>query len=149
MSRRADGDYPFETEELIRWGPELELGIPSVDEQHRRLVGLANRLFAELKRGGRGEEARRAIAELFAYSATHFADEEGYFSAFNLPGLAEHAEAHAAFIARAAELEDRLIRGAPAETAELLAFLESWIRRHIAREDRELIRIARRAGPRR
>jgi hemerythrin-like metal-binding protein len=131
---------------LIEWGPELELGIPLLDAQHRSLIDLANRLFEELKRDKAGEEARRAVAELFAYSATHFADEEAFFERFNFPSRDRHASSHEAFIARAAEFEDRLTAGSPAETAELLAFLQSWIRRHIAREDRELVRVARRAG---
>lgn len=53
---------------------------------------------------------------------------------------------HAAFIARASEFEERLSTGNPAETNEILAFLHAWIRRHIGREDRALVRIARMAG---
>jgi hemerythrin len=131
--------------ELIPWGPDLEIGIPEIDEQHRVLVDLANRLHEELKTDKRGVESQKAVAGLFAYSATHFADEEAYFSKFNFPSFPAHAASHAAFMARAAELEERLGSGSPAETEEVLSFLVSWIRRHIAREDRELARIARRA----
>jgi hemerythrin-like metal-binding protein len=134
------------TATLIEWGPDLELGIPQLDAQHRSLIDLANRLFEELKIDKRGAEAKRAVAELFTYSATHFADEEAYFERFNLPSRDKHGSSHAAFVARASEFEDRLTAGSPAETQELLSFLQSWIRRHIAREDRELVRIARRAG---
>jgi len=136
-----DGEADF-----IPWGPDLELGIPEIDAQHRTLVDLANRLYGDLRRAKRGEQARRAVAELFAYSATHFADEEAFFSRFNFPRLEDHRAAHAAFTARAAEFEDRLASGSPADTVEILGLLKSWIRRHIAREDRELVRIARRAG---
>jgi hemerythrin-like metal-binding protein len=129
---------------LISWGPDLEIGIPELDAQHRALVDLANRLYAEHRKSAQGEEARRAVAELFAYSATHFADEEAFFAHFNFPSLEKHTKTHAAFIARAAEFEDRLASGSPAQAAELLGFLESWIRRHIGRDDRELVRIARR-----
>lgn len=132
--------------ELIRWGSDLELGIPELDSQHRNLVDLANRLYAECQGGTRGQEAKRAVAELFAYSATHFADEEAFFARFNFPSLGKHTESHAAFMARAVDFEDRLAAGSPAEAAELLGFLQSWIRRHIGSEDRELVRIARRAG---
>jgi hemerythrin-like metal-binding protein len=132
--------------ELIRWGPELELGIALLDAQHRSLVDLANRLYEELKKEKQGEEARHAVSELFGYSATHFADEEEYFRQFNFPSLEKHSAAHAAFVARAAEFEDRLLNGSPAETLELLSFLQAWIKRHIGSEDRELVRIARRGS---
>jgi hemerythrin len=131
----------------ITWGPELELGIPEIDAQHKALVDLANRLHCELMTDKSGQQTRRAIAELFAYSATHFADEEAYFARFNLPGIEDHAATHASFVARAVEFEERLVSSAPADNAELLRFLQAWIRRHIARDDRELLRIARRTSP--
>ena len=106
-------------EDLVQWGPELELGIPELDAQHRALVGLANRLFVELKKKRQGEEAMRAVAELFRYSATHFADEEAYFKPFGIPNIEEHRISHAAFMARASDFEERLSSGEPADTAEL------------------------------
>jgi hemerythrin-like metal-binding protein len=138
---------PLEAD-FIPWGPELELGIPELDSQHRTLVGLANRLFASLKQEKQGEKAALAIAELFAYSATHFADEEAFFSQFNFPSLEKHSASHAAFVARASEFEERLASGSPADTAEILGFLQAWIKRHIALDDRELARIARQATSR-
>ena len=58
-------------------------------------------------------EAKRAVSELFAYSNTHFRDEEAFFARFNLPGMGQHALAHSAFIARASEFEERLSSGTP------------------------------------
>jgi hemerythrin len=131
---------------LIQWGPDLELGIPEIDTQHRTLVELANRLHAELMRSKSGGETRRAVAELFAYSAIHFADEEAFFLRYNFPSLPSHLASHAAFMARAVEFEERLASGEPAETSEVLAFLQSWIKHHIGRDDRELVRVARQIG---
>jgi hemerythrin len=135
--------------EFIRWGPDLELGIPELDEQHRTLVDLANRLYEEFKEKRDGQEAKRAVTALFVYSDTHFAAEEAYFARYNFASLEQHVEAHSTFMAKAAEFEDRLASGTPAEAAELLDFLKVWIKRHIGREDRELVRIARRAVPHR
>lgn len=129
--------------DLIRWGPDLELGIPEIDAQHRTLVDLANRLHVELMKSKTGADTRRAVAELFAYSSTHFADEEAYFARYNFASQAEHVASHAAFVARAVEFEERLASGDPAQTVEILAFLKSWIKRHIGRDDRELARVAR------
>jgi hemerythrin len=131
--------------DLIAWGPNLELGIPKLDSQHKALVDLANRLYAELMTSKSGEETRRAVAELFAYSATHFAEEEEYFSRFNLESLDRHKQGHLAFMARASEFEERLASGNPADADEILAFLKAWIVKHIGREDRELVRVARQA----
>jgi hemerythrin len=133
----------IESRSFISWGPDLELGIPILDEQHRSLVDLANKLFEAVRKDKASEEARAAIARLFAYSATHFADEEAYFQRYNFPSQDRHAATHAAFIARASEFEERLASGSPVDASEILEFLRGWIRRHIAREDRELARLAR------
>ena len=126
----------------IEWTSALELGLPEIYRQHRSLVDLANRLFEALKDGRPTEDAAKAVAELFAYAATHFADEEAYFARFNLPDYARHAETHRSFMARVSDFEDRLHSGNPARLSELLAFTEGWIKRHIGREDRSLARIA-------
>jgi hemerythrin len=131
---------------FIEWGPNLELGLAEIDAQHATLVDLANRLYEELRKSAEGEGARRAVAELFAYSATHFADEEAYFSRFNFASLERHKKSHETFMARASDFEERLASGRPADCAEILAFLKQWIVRHIGREDRDLARIARRSG---
>jgi hemerythrin len=131
---------------FIEWGPALELGIPDIDKQHKVLVSLANDLVAELEKSKGGETAKRAVAELFAYSATHFADEEAYLRQYNFPSFDEHQRNHEAFSARAHYFEERLISGAPAETAEILGFIKMWIMKHIGRDDRDLVRIALRTN---
>jgi hemerythrin len=137
----------FVNASLIQWGPDLELGIEELDAQHRSLVDLANRLFSELAKSKSGDETRRAVAELFAYSATHFAEEKEYFARFNFASVDRHKRSHEAFMARASEFEERLTTGNPADADEILAFLKEWIVKHIGREDRELARVARIAKP--
>jgi hemerythrin len=132
--------------DFIEWNCDFELGIPELDAQHKTLVDLANRLHAEIMKGSGRDEARRAISELFAYSATHFSDEEAYFQRFNFPSLERHSGEHASFTAQALDFEQRLASGDPAKADEILLFLKSWIRIHIQNDDRELVRIARKAG---
>jgi hemerythrin-like metal-binding protein len=128
----------------IEWKDGWSIGISEIDAQHRRLVDLANRLFEALRVGDPAEGPERAVAELFAYSATHFADEEAYFARFSPKGYEQHVESHKAFMSKVADFEERLASGDPARIGELLAFLETWIRRHIAKEDRSLARLANR-----
>ena len=34
--------------DLIRWDPKFSLGIPFIDEQHKHLVELCNKLYSEI-----------------------------------------------------------------------------------------------------
>ena len=34
---------------LVTWGKDLEFGIPAIDDEHKRLMELANRVYAMVK----------------------------------------------------------------------------------------------------
>ena len=127
---------------LIQWGPALELGIPEIDRQHKSIIDLANVLFDELSIDAHSERARKAVAELFAYSLTHFADEEAYFERFNFPDTSKHKKSHMAFMAEISFFEEQIASDKTLNIEEMLVFLKNWIERHIGGEDRKLLRMA-------
>jgi hypothetical protein len=61
---------------FMEWNSGLSVQVATFDEQHKKLLGMVNRLHeAMLQRTGR--EALAAIfSDLIAYTGTHFADEE-------------------------------------------------------------------------
>ena len=67
---------------LLDWRPEYELGIPSIDFEHRRLVELINQLHDSLERREAADPAARQAAvldflgEIYARISAHFALEE-------------------------------------------------------------------------
>ena len=124
----------------IDWTESLSVGLPDIDAQHRRLIGLINRLDEARRLPGR-ESAREALAELGAYAAVHFAAEEGLFEACAYPGARAHKEEHRAFVARIGGLSAGLASpgaGDEGEAAEeILSYLKTWLTRHIAFSDRK------------
>ena len=72
--------------DLIRWDPKFTLGIPLIDEQHKHLVELCNKLYTEVMESrlkyekDNNTQWQNALAgtlkECVNYVATHFSSEE-------------------------------------------------------------------------
>jgi hemerythrin len=135
---------------LITWNDDLSMGLPEIDRQHRKLVGMINQLDEET-RAGKGKDATGEILdELIIYSATHFRMEEKYFDEFGYADGELHKQEHAALAEKvetfAAELNsaDESARGAV--IAELMNFLAIWWKYHILDTDMKYAALFREKG---
>ena len=68
--------------ELISWKDSLNVGIVEIDEQHKKLVGLINKLFEAMANGKSSEIMKSVLGELSNYVNTHFATEEKLMKQF-------------------------------------------------------------------
>lgn len=123
---------------FIQWGADFYTGIPDIDEQHRRLVALANRL-ADTSRSD-SEVLAQAFEELRTYVIEHFSLEEKQMvdAQIDPEHLRYHKNAHALFAAKVTELWEAYRRGADGTLDELLGFLKTWILQHILHTDRTM-----------
>lgn len=128
--------------ETFEWSARLETGIEVVDQQHRQLVDIVNRLGG-LQIDGHASQA--AITGLFdelaGYAQQHFADEEELMAQAGID--ARHAKAHQGHHLQFVDLLGQMWRGRaelknPAEV--LHGFLTSWLTFHILEEDRAMAR---------
>lgn len=131
----ADSDY-------IKWDPKFEIGIPVIDEQHKKLVELCNTSYqALIKQGTTGTTWEQSISgtlrECVDYVQTHFKNEETLMRACEYPGFPEHKKVHDSFIKKVIETS-RSFQGASGSTAafKFVKFLYDWILSHIAHEDK-------------
>lgn len=120
----------------LQWSPIFEVGIPTVDMQHRRLMSIANRVYG-LR--GRGLAFERALEELMAYTQYHFALEEQVMREAGYSRLDEHRREHELLADRVVELWGRR---ADVVWADLMDLLTGWLVEHILSTDQDLRRIA-------
>lgn len=126
----------------IKWESKFEIGIPVIDEQHKTLVSLCDRLYQELiqnKATGSpmwDESLKAALRECVEYVQTHFKDEEKLMKVSDYPRFIEHKKMHDTFIKKildtTGDFEDATIGIA----FKFVKFLYDWILSHIAHEDR-------------
>ena len=123
------------------WTPDLELGIPLIDGQHRKLVDHLSAVRTAVASGKPAREVLHAMAFLEDYTAEHFRTEERYMDQHGYPDVEAHRQAHAAFranVARAVQAVDR--RQGRGEAVDLVQrMLISWYVRHIRGTDQKYV----------
>lgn len=129
--------------EYAEWSEQLEVGLPLIDDQHRRLFELAA-TFA-----GSGDQIRvmKSLAILCDYVKTHLREEEELMAACGYPQLEEHKQLHAEFRGMLVKLLDNAKHMSLDEIAEEVKFLiNGWFYRHIMVVDFDYVPYIRKAG---
>lgn len=120
---------------FITWTNELSVGIEEIDEQHKVLVGLINRMHDAIHQRHGSDVVEGILAELAEYTRIHFAVEESLMRLLNFPGYEEHRELHEELIQQIVELQKKIAAGKHAIGFELMHFLKIWLSKHIMEED--------------
>lgn len=121
---------------FVKWGPELDIGMPEINRQHQRLVSLVNELHRTLSEAYGLEAIKRIVQGLVDYTANHFSYEEELFARFGYPQTIAHKEKHAQLVGQVLDFQKRVGRGEYVAD-ELMAFLKSWLVNHIQKSDKE------------
>lgn len=125
---------------FFHWNTRLETGNSRVDEQHKRLFSLTNRISEAV--GGQAPlpEVSDLVAELVEYAQVHFSDEEKLMATSSLPFEAQgrHIAAHRNFIERVGVIAAKTDLSQTQATGEFLDFLVNWLVTHILKMDHQM-----------
>ncbi len=125
---------------LIEWNDSMSVGVRKLDEQHRSLVAILNDLDTAVVTGQDGERLGDIIERLIQYTRVHFKDEEELLVRTGFPTAAEHGAQHDELLRIALSAQARFRWSTrPQLAAELLAFLQDWVVKHIEGSDRDYI----------
>lgn len=115
------------------------IGIPEIDQEHRKLFEIINEAFAVLEKAPDSVSniAEPLLADLKEYAASHFAHEEAYMEQMSDPELESQRREHAAFVHKLESFGPEALHGEKAADtfSELLPFLVRWLYRHILSSD--------------
>lgn len=122
--------------EFFPWTSDLAVGVPTMDDQHKVLLRLINRLADLTESGGGGASIRIVLGQLVDYTRFHFKDEESVMARHGFPGIDAHRKIHAEFVAEVERLASSVGRGAEVDAASLLPVLKDWLVKHIQGTDK-------------
>jgi hemerythrin-like metal-binding protein len=123
---------------IFPWNPEWETGEPAIDQQHRQLLDQLGRLMVALAEGREGAETERALLLMGVYIDQHFKDEETLMARSQYPGLEHHRLIHEDLRDQVRVLMDFYVHDPRAIPASVMDFLLTWLKDHLAGEDRLL-----------
>lgn len=133
--------------DFIRWEKRFELGIPTIDAQHKRLVELCNELYLVIIRNksqattpGWQEALSNALRATVDYVKVHFADEEKLLTAVGYAGLEEQKAQHYGFTMKITESLKTFNTATFQDAIDFVKFLYDWILHHIAVSDKQYVR---------
>jgi hemerythrin len=124
---------------LLHWHEEYSVNIQRIDNHHRRLFEIGNTVLDAVESEKPVAEVAEAFGLMVEYALFHFAEEEALLERYGYPELDTHRHRHQRLVVAMNELFERIQRGSPVISAELLVFLQDWLVTHILREDRRYV----------
>ncbi|MCB1887116.1 MAG: hemerythrin family protein [Rhodocyclaceae bacterium] len=119
---------------INEWTPSLEIGVGEMDQDHRVLFDLLQRIQHADEQGD-FEEAKRVLEELHGYTEWHFAREEALMRIHRYEFAAEHRDEHRRLSEQVAHMQDELAHD-HLMPHDIATFMQRWLVNHIAGADR-------------
>lgn len=124
--------------DLFIWDPEkYSVGIQEMDDEHKILIAIMNRLYNRNGCGAPVEELNKIIDELVAYTQKHFSDEEEYMQKVNYPEIRTHHALHLALFRELQKHIDEFRKGHHQIRRGFFDFLTAWLVAHINGVDKK------------
>ena len=131
---------------LFEWTPTLSVGVTEMDDQHKKLIDIINRLNEAMKTGKAKEVLAPILKEMADYTVYHFGVEEGYMQKFGYAGLASQKTEHKKYVDRMNELNRDFSSGKLMITLDVMTFLKEWLSKHIQGTDRQYTKLFNEKG---
>ena len=117
----------------IMWRHAYSVGIESIDEHHKKILGIINELYEHMQNGTGEKEYKIVIAELKDYASYHFNLEETLMFEAKFPGAEVHKANHEEYRKKV----DTLAMAFKEQPEDLMVFLKEWWSFHILRVDKQ------------
>lgn len=133
---------------LMDWSPALDVGVESMNREHREILSAMNAVYDGAQAGQFGAPMMARIARLGDVTQRHFADEERFMAQTGYPGLETHKAIHARLLRDFTTHAEAIAAAGGVPSKEFFQFLHLWLSAHIKCIDRKYGDHAAQAGSR-
>ncbi|OON98078.1 MAG: hypothetical protein ATN36_01695 [Epulopiscium sp. Nele67-Bin005] len=127
---------------LIKWNDKYNVGNPIIDEQHQKLIQIAQKANGILHQQtfDKYEEVRAVLDELKDYTRFHFETEEQIMLQGNFSNYIAHKKLHDEFLFEIEEMISKVYDDLTDNTIRaILNFLVEWLIGHIYGNDKNMV----------
>ena len=127
------------TPSIILWKPALGVGVTEIDEDHKQLIKLINRLFGASLSLDPARVVQTVLNELTSYVQFHFNREEALMRRYNYPDYETHRQAHQQLLESVERFQRNFVLGLAINLKEEIEVtLRDWLVVHIQDQDKQL-----------
>ena len=124
---------------MILWESKFSVGVPWIDEQHKKLFQIAGEAYKMINEEASNLDFNRVmdvLDQLIDYTKYHFSQEEILMKHFGYPGYDEHIIEHHKLLKFIQDIDYIKINRNPSSSiSEILNLLVDWIVNHILNTD--------------
>lgn len=124
---------PRHLDRALTWTPQLHIGIPEIDDEHRALAASVNALLDALSGAESDAVIRARLSDLSDLAAKHFASEEGHMRRASYAELAQHSAEHRHLMRELGALPEAFEQRGLSQS---LQFVRDWFLVHLEEADR-------------
>lgn len=125
---------------LVKWDDKFLIGIPVIDEQHKKLVQLCQDCYTSIMESKDSAQWQTSLAGTIKacvdYVKLHFSSEEKLIAACGFEGFAAHKAQHEEFIKKIIEMSSTSATWNYKAAMDFVFFLYDWILAHVGHTDR-------------
>lgn len=122
--------------ETINWSARYSVGVENLDEQHKQIIGMLNRLVTSPEaRDANSETISEILTTMTRYSLEHFKTEESLLKAHGYPDFEQHRQEHVAYRRKTIDFSTATSLGVESVPQILVTYLFEWWTNHILKED--------------
>lgn len=130
----------------IEWDESFSVGHDEIDAQHKKWIGIYNRLVEVMEQGDVNtlkDATADTLESMMEYARYHFKYEEQYMLEIGYPSITAHARVHKDFDNVIYHAYRDLLDGSVVLNTRLLKMIKSWLLNHILTEDKKYAEHAR------
>lgn len=123
---------------MIEWNDSYLVGIELIDSQHMKLFDKVNTFTQSALDNNNKHSVNETISFMKSYILNHFRDEEDFMDSIDYPRKAEQEKAHDEFVDKHLDYILKAVDGDRDEVQSSITFLENWLIKHVAEEDKKI-----------
>ncbi len=127
----------FASDGYVHWNDKYSVNIPSIDDDHKRLIVLINQFISSTHYYNSKEFEQKALHELVDYTKYHFDREEKLMQDNGYPDYEEHHKQHEIMIKKVNEVVAKYTQNSETTVTETVDFLRDWLINHIQKTDQQ------------
>jgi len=120
---------------FLKWMPGYSVKIEEMDNQHKKLMELANEVHDAVTKSKGNEKVNSVLNDLIVCIKEHFTAEEQLLRRIKFPHYSSHKAEHEKLTQKVIDLLKRLASEQGNTGYELLHFLRTWLVDHIQEKD--------------